>query len=122
MMTVAFREMPMTAAQTRRSTGGPRLFGIEIRVRFSWLIIAVLAAWSLAAGSFPEIYQGLPASAYWTMAILVVVGLAVSIILHELGTVWSGAPSASRSTGSPSFSSAAPPNCARSRQRRGPSC
>ncbi len=74
----------MTAAQTRRSTGGLRLFGIEIRVRFSWLIIAVLAAWSLAAGSFPEIYQGLPASAYWTMAILVVVGLAVSIILHEL--------------------------------------
>lgn len=74
----------MTDAQTRRSTAGPRLFGIEIRVRFSWLIIAVLVAWSLAAGSFPEIYQGLPASSYWSMAILVVLGLAASIILHEL--------------------------------------
>lgn len=74
----------MADVQTSRPAGGLRLFGIEIRVRVSWLIIALLIAWSLAAGSFPEIYWGLPASSYWTMAILSVLGLAISIILHEL--------------------------------------
>lgn len=74
----------MADVETKGPTSGLRLFGIEIRVRISWLVIAVLIAWSLAAGSFPQIYRGLPASSYWTMAILVVLGLAVSIILHEM--------------------------------------
>lgn len=64
--------------------GGFRIFGIEIRVRISWLILAVLLAWSLASGAFPEIYQGLPGTSYWTMAVLAVGGLGLSIILHEL--------------------------------------
>ncbi|HRD28067.1 MAG TPA: site-2 protease family protein [Caulobacter sp.] len=64
--------------------GGFRIFGIEIRVRLSWLILALLLAWSLASGAFPEIYQGLPGRSYWTMAVLAVAGLGLSIILHEL--------------------------------------
>lgn len=64
--------------------GGVRILGIEIRVRPSWLILAVLLAWSLATGAFPELYKGLPTSTYWAVALIVVAGLAVSIILHEM--------------------------------------
>ena len=60
------------------------LFGVPIRVHASWLVLAVLIAWSLAAGAFPGLYKGLGPSAYWAMAVLVVLGLAVSVVLHEL--------------------------------------
>ena len=69
-------------ARGRSSFG---LFGIEIRMDASWILFALLIAWSLAAGVFPQLYQGLPRSAYWWMAAAAVVGIAVSIILHELG-------------------------------------
>lgn len=74
----------MADAEIARRSGGPRLLGIQVRVQPSWLIIALLLAWSLAAGSFPQIYEGLPRASYWTMAVVVVVGLAVSLILHEM--------------------------------------
>lgn len=74
----------MAEAEITRRSGGPRLLGIQIRVQPSWLIIALLLAWSLAAGSFPQIYEGLPSASYWTMAVVVVVGLAVSLVLHEM--------------------------------------
>ncbi|WP_374576259.1 site-2 protease family protein [Phenylobacterium sp.] len=61
-----------------------RLFGVEINVHASWVLVALLIAWSLASGAFPVIYKGLPASGYWLMALIAVVGLAVSIVLHEL--------------------------------------
>jgi len=59
------------------------LFGIRVRVHVSWLIMAVFIAWSLASGSLPMLYAGLPAGAYWATAVLIVVGLGVSIVLHE---------------------------------------
>ena len=61
-----------------------KLFGIEIRINPGWAVIATLVAWSLAQGIFPELYAGLDTSAYWAMAIVAVVGLAVSIVVHEL--------------------------------------
>ena len=61
-----------------------RLLGVEINVHFSWLILALLIAWSLASGAFPQLYAGLPGSTYLAMAVVAVVGLAVSIVLHEL--------------------------------------
>lgn len=61
------------------------LFGVEIRFDASWILFALLIAWSLASGVFPEIYGGLPQSSYWGMALATVVGVALSIILHELG-------------------------------------
>lgn len=67
-----------------RPHGGFRVLGIEIRVRLSWLILALLLAWSLASGAFPEIYGGLPTASYWGMAVIVVAGLGASIVLHEL--------------------------------------
>lgn len=60
------------------------VFGVRLRIHISWLIIAVLIAWSLASGSLPAVYEGLPSGSYWAMALMIVVGLAVSILLHEL--------------------------------------
>lgn len=59
--------------------------GIEIKIDWSWVIIAVLIAWSLAQGYFPSISEGLPQATYWGMGIVALVGLFASIVLHELG-------------------------------------
>jgi Zn-dependent protease len=60
------------------------IFGIDIKIDVSWLFLAVLISWSLATGYFPAMYVGLEGATYWRMGILGMVGLALSIILHEL--------------------------------------
>ncbi len=61
-----------------------RLFGFEVRANLSWTLLAILVAWSLAAGYFPAYYPGLPQSTYWSLGILGMVGLFASLILHEM--------------------------------------
>jgi Zn-dependent protease/predicted transcriptional regulator len=61
-----------------------RLFGFEVRVDLSWLILAVLVVWTLARGYFPAAHPGLATATYWWMGVAGVVGLLVSIVLHEL--------------------------------------
>jgi Zn-dependent protease/CBS domain-containing protein len=61
-----------------------KLFGFEVKVDFSWLILAVLITWSLAKGLFPEYFQNLSTATYWWMGLGGMVGLFVSIVLHEL--------------------------------------
>ncbi len=61
-----------------------KLFGFEIKVDVSWLILAALITWSLATGLFPEYYKGLSTSSYWWMGAAGAAGLFISIILHEL--------------------------------------
>ena len=62
-----------------------KLFGFPIRIEMSWLIIAVLITWSLAAGYFPQSYKNLSQAAYWIMGVIGALGLFMCIILHELG-------------------------------------
>jgi Zn-dependent protease/CBS domain-containing protein len=62
-----------------------RLFGVDIRIHPSWLLFALFVAWSLATGALPAAFEGLPARAYWGMAVAIMVGLAVSVVLHEMG-------------------------------------
>jgi Zn-dependent protease/CBS domain-containing protein len=59
--------------------------GIKIGVDFSWLFIALLLSWSLAAGYFPYYYPKFSPGTYWAMGIMGMLGLFVCIILHELG-------------------------------------
>jgi Zn-dependent protease/CBS domain-containing protein len=59
--------------------------GIKIGIDFSWFLIALLLAWSLAAGYFPFYYPNLSLTAYWTMGFAGMLGLFVCVILHELG-------------------------------------
>ncbi|HEX9733406.1 MAG TPA: site-2 protease family protein [Thermoanaerobaculia bacterium] len=61
-----------------------RLFGFPIRLDLSWFLVAVLVAWSLAAGYFPQTYPDLGKPVYWTMGIVGSLGLFVSVVLHEL--------------------------------------
>jgi len=61
-----------------------KLFGFEIRIDLSWLIIALLISWTLAKDMFPRYYEGLPVSAYWIMGIAGALGLFASIVFHEL--------------------------------------
>jgi Zn-dependent protease len=60
------------------------LFGFEVRVDLSWLFLAVLVTWSLAAAVFPPYYPDLPRSTYWSMGVAGAAGLFFSIIFHEM--------------------------------------
>ena len=60
------------------------LFGFDVYVDASWLLLAVLIAWSLAVGVFPSIDPGLTSAAYWSMAVVATVGLLFSIVFHEM--------------------------------------
>ena len=61
-----------------------KLFGFEVKIDISWLVIALLITWTLAKGSFPHYYQGFQDSTYWIMGILGALGLFIAIIFHEL--------------------------------------
>jgi Zn-dependent protease/predicted transcriptional regulator len=60
-----------------------KLLGFEVSIDWSWIIIAGLITWSLAAGLFPYLYPGLESETYWSMGIVGALGLFVSIIAHE---------------------------------------
>ena len=45
------------------------LFGFQVRVDASWLLLGVLISWTLAVGVFPAALPGLGAPTYWWMAI-----------------------------------------------------
>ena len=60
------------------------VFGFEIKIDISWLLLAALITWSLASGLFPEYNKDLPPAAYWWMGVAGAIGLFLSIIIHEL--------------------------------------
>jgi len=60
------------------------LLGFEVRVDLSWIFLAVLISWTLAAGVFPHYYPGLTVTTYWEMGVLAAAGMFFSIIFHEL--------------------------------------
>lgn len=60
------------------------LFGFSVQIDASWLIIAALITWSLAAGYFPAQVKGLAVRTYWWMGVAGAVGLFASIVFHEM--------------------------------------
>jgi Zn-dependent protease/CBS domain-containing protein len=60
-----------------------KLFGFEIKIDPSWVILAVLVAWSLSTGLFPFQFKNLSTQTYWIMGIIGAFGLFFSIIFHE---------------------------------------
>lgn len=60
------------------------LFGIDIRVDASWLLLAVLVWWTLTSAIFPQFTPGLAAGTYWWMGVVGAAGLFASIIFHEM--------------------------------------
>ncbi len=61
-----------------------RLFGFEIRIDLSWVLLVVLVAWSLSTGLFPFRYEGLLMQIYWIMGTVGAIGLFLSIVFHEM--------------------------------------
>lgn len=69
---------------TARGANLFRVFGVQVAIDYSWLIIFILVLWSLAAGYFPGEYPGY---GWWSYA---AAGLAAtflffsSVLVHEL--------------------------------------
>jgi len=61
-----------------------KLLGFEVKLDFSWFILAILITWSLAKGFFPQYFKDLPNATYWWMGVAGTLGLLISIVLHEL--------------------------------------
>jgi len=61
-----------------------RLWGIEIRLDYSWFVIFVLVTWVLAASYFPLGYPGWPPGLYWGMALITSLLFFASVLAHEL--------------------------------------
>jgi Zn-dependent protease len=60
------------------------IFGFDVKIDVSWLLILVLVVWSLAGAVFPGMYPGMPTWVYVTMGLLAALGLFASIVIHEL--------------------------------------
>jgi Zn-dependent protease/predicted transcriptional regulator len=60
------------------------LFGFDVKIDISWLVLAFLITWSLAQGLFPYYFKNLSPATYWWMGIFGALGLFFSIIFHEL--------------------------------------
>lgn len=61
-----------------------KLFGFEVKLDLSWLILAFLITWTLAVGWFPQHYENFGEMTYWWMGVAGALGLFLSIVFHEL--------------------------------------
>lgn len=60
------------------------LLGFEVRLDWTWVFLAALVTWSLASSVFPFMFEGLAPATYWWMGAAGLIGLMVSLVLHEL--------------------------------------
>ncbi len=60
------------------------IWGIPIRIHFSWLIVFGLITWSLSTYYFPKEAPELPAASYWVKGAIGAFLLLVSVTFHEL--------------------------------------
>jgi len=61
-----------------------RIFGINIHIDWSWILIFLLVTWSLAAGLFPAWHPDWSAALRWGVAVVASLLFFASILLHEL--------------------------------------
>ena len=59
------------------------LFGFDVKLDLSWLLLGLLISWSLGAGYFPATYPDLARTTYAWMGISVAIGVLFSIVFHE---------------------------------------
>lgn len=62
-----------------------RVFGIPIRLDYSWFLIFAFLTWSLAASYYPAEFPNWALSQYWVVGAVTAIMLFVSVLLHELG-------------------------------------
>ncbi len=61
-----------------------RVYGIDIRIDPSWLLIAALFVWNLSAQYFPQLLPGLSQKTYISLGVVAMLGFFASLLLHEL--------------------------------------
>jgi Zn-dependent protease len=61
-----------------------RLFGIDIKLHYSWWFIFILLSWSLASSFFPHFFPDYDVKTYWFMGVIAALLLFISVLLHEL--------------------------------------
>lgn len=61
-----------------------RIFGFDVKLNLTWLLLALLITWTLGAGLFPADYPGLSQQTYWWMGVAGAIGILFSIVFHEL--------------------------------------
>jgi len=59
------------------------VFGFQVSVDASWLLLAALITWTLAGAVFPHLAPRLSTASYWAMSALATIGLLLSIVFHE---------------------------------------
>ncbi|MFN2483362.1 MAG: M50 family metallopeptidase, partial [Candidatus Limnocylindria bacterium] len=77
-------EGPVHSPRMSASLKIGRVFGIQIGIHFSWLIIAFLVTYSLAVVQFPETYPGWTSEQYWIVGVATAVLFFVSVLVHEV--------------------------------------
>ncbi|NGZ03232.1 MAG: peptidase M50 [Nitrospira sp. WS238] len=61
-----------------------QIFGIQVRLDWSWFLIFLLVLWSLSAGYLPQEYPGFERLTYWTTGLMTTILFFLSILIHEL--------------------------------------
>ena len=61
-----------------------KLFGIGIRIDYTWFIVFALVAGSLGFSYFPEVYPGWSSVRYWLMGIITALIFFASVLAHEM--------------------------------------
>lgn len=61
-----------------------KVFGIDINIDSSWLIIFALVIWTLAGSYFPQQYPRWPTWLHWTVGVITAVLFFGSVLGHEL--------------------------------------
>jgi Zn-dependent protease len=68
----------------RNATRLGTIFGIELRLDYSWCIVFILGIWSLARYYLPGVHLGWSPTTYWVGGVLTSVVFFASVVVHEL--------------------------------------
>lgn len=66
------------------SIGIGKVFGVKIRLHYTWFIIFALITWTLAGFYLPDQYPGLTTTVYWILGAISALLLFASVLGHEL--------------------------------------
>ncbi len=61
-----------------------KIFGISIRIDYTWFVVFALLSLSLGGHHFPQYYPGWSPVLYWFMGIITALAVFSSVLVHEL--------------------------------------
>lgn len=61
-----------------------KIFGIPLRLHFSWFFIFAIVIWALSTGYFPGVFENWSTAAYIIAAVITSLLFFASVMLHEL--------------------------------------